>query len=78
MIKIGICNASSKFERHTSSNKHDKEFKTICFVNKSRVYLHVLSWYKFQWQFLLLIILYMNTLKQCIWFAWSHFKEMVI
>lgn len=48
---MGILNDLPKFESQILSNKQDKEFEILYYVNKARVLLlfgYVLDWYKFQ------------------------------
>lgn len=82
MLNISKCYAASKFESQTSRYRQDTEFEIFGLVNKDLVLLvftHVLYWYTFQRNVLLLLITYMyEHIESIIWPSTSHFDRKIV
>lgn len=82
MFNISKCYAASKFESQISRYRQDTEFEIFGLVNKDLVLLvftHVLYWYTFQRNVLLLLITYMyEHIESIIWPSTSHFDRKIV
>lgn len=82
MFNISKCYAASKFESQILRYRQDTEFENFGLVNKDLVLLvftHVLYWYTFQRNVLLLLITYMyEHIESIIWPFTSHCDRTIV